>query len=193
MSGVAVSTYRAVIKSYPRQFRDEYGPDLVLLFEDQLRDESSVRVVGRTLLDLVISVPIRHLEAHMTRLSPSIATFGFAIISFASLATAVIVGSNASRVVFGVLIALTSGSVALVAARRSRPLTAERPFSAHWWKFMAGGVGAIALFAAVTTATGELPAGGWVVGMAIVLAAVVTCATGIVLGVAHLVSHTARA
>lgn len=193
MSHPAVAAYRALTRLYPRQLRHQYGADLVLLLEDQLRDESSVRVVGRTVLDLAISVPTCHLEAHMNRPSPSIVTSVLAVLSVASLLTAIVIGSTVSGLALGLLVALSIGSVALVAARRSRPLTAERPLSEHWWKFLAAGVGSVALFAAVTTAIGELPSGGWYFGMAVLFTALATVAAGLVLGVAHLARRGARA
>lgn len=53
----------------------------------------------------------------------------------------------------------------------------------RWWKLLIGGAGLFALVA-VTTATGELPSGGWFVAMFVGLTALVLMATGIVLGVA---------
>ena len=42
---------------------------MVLLLEDQLHDEGAARVVARAVLDLLLTVPTRHLEAHMERSS----------------------------------------------------------------------------------------------------------------------------
>jgi hypothetical protein len=45
-----VGVYRALVRLYPRRFRDEYGPALVLLFARQLREEAAARVWARGLI-----------------------------------------------------------------------------------------------------------------------------------------------
>ena len=44
--------YRLLVRLYPRRFREEYGPDLVGLVADQLRDEPTWRVLARSAVDL---------------------------------------------------------------------------------------------------------------------------------------------
>src|SRR5690349_23887189 len=44
--------YRRLITLYPQPFRDEYADDMVMLFEDMLRDGSSAAVWQRTLRDV---------------------------------------------------------------------------------------------------------------------------------------------
>lgn len=58
----AAGAYRALLHLYPRRFRAEYGPDMALLFANQLRDEAGVCVWARTLVDVAINVPTQHLE-----------------------------------------------------------------------------------------------------------------------------------
>ena len=59
--------YRSLLRVYPRRFRDEYRDDMALLFAEQLRDGPASRVWARSLIDLTITIPARHLEAHMNR------------------------------------------------------------------------------------------------------------------------------
>jgi len=50
----------------------------------------------------------------------------------------------------------------------------------------------LAALIAVTTATGELPEGGWLLAMVTGLTAIVLVAAGIVLGIAHLTTRSQR-
>ena len=183
--------YRQLVRLYPKRFRDEYGPDLVGLVADQLRDEPTWRVLGRSAVDLALTVPTRHLEAHMDRApSPLVPTL------FGALAvSAAIVGVTVGHPV--VLLAclavgVAAGWLGLVAAHRARPLTQPRPMTAHWWRVLAAGAGLLAALIATTTATGELPDGGWLIAMITGLTAVVLLGAGIVLGIAHLASRPDR-
>jgi hypothetical protein len=184
-----VAAYRAAVHLYPRTFRAEYGPDLVQLLEHQLRDEPAARVVGRLVLDLAISLPTRHLEAHMHRPSPTLVTLGFASVTVAAVLVALTIGSNVLWAGAALVVAAVAAMVATTSRRRSRLVTVERAATAQWWKLLIVGPAAIAVFAAVTTATGELPAGGWFIGMVVLLAALVTTGAGIVLGVTQFVQR----
>jgi hypothetical protein len=57
--------------------------------------------------------------------------------------------------------------------------------AAHWWKFLAGGGAVLVGFVVVTTNTGELGDSTWLPAMIVLLGAVVTIATGLVLGAIH--------
>src|SRR5262245_65657055 len=65
--GAALRLYCALQHLYPRSFRREYGPDMVELLRAQLADESNWRVCTRALVDLSLTVPACHVEAHMNR------------------------------------------------------------------------------------------------------------------------------
>jgi hypothetical protein len=58
--------YRAFLRLYPGEFRDEYGRELSLVLADRLRDESSalarVFVWLHALAGLVIEAPVEHLR-----------------------------------------------------------------------------------------------------------------------------------
>ena len=88
-----------------------------------------------------------------------------------------------------IAVGVTAGGLGLLAAHRARPFTEARPTSAHWWKLLAAGAGLLAVLIATTTATGELPVGGWLVAMISGLTALVLIGAGIVLGIVHLAAR----
>ena len=184
-----VRVYRAMFQLYPRRFREEYGADMAWLFEDQLRDEWAGRVWGRALVDLALSVPTQHLEAHVTRPPNPVIPVTFAAVSVAGLVLAIVGGSNLVMFGAGVAIAIVLGALALASWRRNRAITAARPASAHWWKLVAGGVGVLATTAVVVNVTGEVPSGWWMPMMFTFLAAIATTVSGLILGIARLASH----
>jgi hypothetical protein len=69
-----VRAYRAAIRFYPRGFREQYGDDLAQLFANLVSDLGPRRAWSRTLLDLVITLPIHRLETIMgpTRSIPAL-------------------------------------------------------------------------------------------------------------------------
>jgi len=166
-------TYRALLHLYPRRFRREYGDDMVALLEDQLRDEHALRVVGRTALDLVISVPTRHLEARMQRSSSIVL-----VVIFGSIAIAADVFGG----YVGPAIALVMFVCAAVTWRRSRPIEVRQ--DSRWRVVLLCGVGLLATLIVVTKMTGELPDGWWYVAMATMFASFGLIVTGVVLGIA---------
>ena len=183
--------YRRAVRLYPRRFRDDYGPDLVLLVADQLGDEPSWRVVARTAVDLVLTLPTRHLEAHMHRPPSALVPALFGALTLA----AVIVGITVGHPLVLLACLAVGGAAAglgLLAAHRARPLTHPLPASASWWKLLAGGAGLLAGLIVLTSVTGELPDGGWLIAMITGLTALLLIGAGVVLGIAHLASRRAR-
>lgn len=186
-----VATYRLAVRLYPKAFRDEYGDDLVLLLADQLRDERATRVAVRTAVDLLLSVPQRHLESRMSTTRPSTLPTVLGAVALSVLVVAVVVGHPAV-LAGGVIAFLGFGGLALLAAHRDRPLTDPRPWSSRWWLLLTSGLGLLVGLVVVTTAVGELPSGGWFVAMTVGLAAVLLMAGGFVLGIVHLASRERR-
>jgi len=187
----ALGAYRLLIRLYPKRFRDEYGPDVVGLLADQLHDEPTWRVLTRTAVDLALTLPTRHLEAHMARTPAPLvpALFGALALS------AVVVGATVGRplvLLVCIAVGIAAGWLGLTAAHRARPLAEPRATSAHWWKLLAAGAGLLAALIATTTATGELPDGGWLIAMISGLAAVTLLGAGIVLGIIHLAARPHR-
>ncbi len=183
--------YRMLVRLYPRRFREEYGPDLEGLVADQLRDEPTWRVLARSAVDLALTVPTRHLEAHMDRAPTPLVPILFGALAL----SAVIVGATVGHPIVllaCIAVGVGAGWLGMLAAHRARPLTQPRPATAHWWKLLAGGAGLLAALIATTTATGELPDGGWLIAMITGLTAVVLLGAGVVLGIANLAGRIRR-
>ena len=90
--------------------------------------------------------------------------------------------------VLGLGLAVVAGAVARQAWRRSRPVGNTRAVTASWWKFLVAGPCLVAL---VIVGSG-VGVEAWYLGMVVVLAAFVSTATGLVLGLAHLFTHRLR-
>lgn len=178
----------ALFRFYPRAFRDEYGLDMALLFAAQLRDEPAGRVWARGLLDLAITIPTRHLEAHMTLPPNPIVPSGFAAVSVAGLLLSVVGGSSTAMLGIGLAIAIFFGGLAGVAWRRSRPITSQ-PIGAHWWKFAVAGPALLVATLVALNATGEVPDGWWWPMILTFFAAIVATLTGLILGAARVASR----
>jgi peptidoglycan/LPS O-acetylase OafA/YrhL len=187
----ALRAYRQLVRLYPRRFREDYGPDLVVLVADQLRDEPAWRVWSRSVVDLALTVPIRHLEAHMDRSPTNLVPALFGAVALASVIVGVVVG-HPTVLVACIAVGAAAGCLGLLAAHRARPLSEPRRTSAQWWKLTAAGAGLLAALIAVTTATGELPEGGWLLAMITGLTALLLLGAGLVLGIAHLASRPSR-
>ena len=61
--------YRALLRTYPREFREEYADEMVMLFGEQVRDartaSSAMAIVElwtRTILDIVATAPALHIR-----------------------------------------------------------------------------------------------------------------------------------
>ena len=73
----STSVYRALVRLYPRQFRDHYGADLVLHFEDLVHRDGVSRAWCRTTVDLLVTVPRYRLE---TIMNPPRSTTGIVLL-----------------------------------------------------------------------------------------------------------------
>lgn len=191
----AIGAYRALLRLYPRRFRDEYGPDMALLFAEQLRDEPAARVWVRGMVDLAITVPTRHLEARMNRPPTPVVPLLFAAVSLTGVCVAVIGGSSLGMLAVGLSVAAVAAALAATAWRHTRPVAVSRPATAHWWKFLTGGAGVLVAVVLVTTVTGEVDDSMWWPMVITVVGALLLLATGLVLGLARLTgdhAHNAR-
>jgi hypothetical protein len=186
-----VGLYRRSLRLYPRGFREDYGPDLVRLVEDQLTDEPTWRVALRTVVDLALTLPSRHMEAHMNRTPTHLVPTLFAALAIASVVVGLVIGHPLVFLVC-LAVAVVAGCLAVLAASRVRTLTESQPTSAHWWKVLAAGGGLMAALVAITTATGELPDGGWLIAMITGLTAIVLMSIGVMLGIARLATWPTR-
>ena len=190
----SVRVYRGLLRCYPRRFRDEYGADMALLFADQLRDEPARRVWARGLIDLAITIPARHMEAHVDRPpNPSVPIF-YAALSVTGVVVGVVAGSNLGIAAFGLAAAVVAGILAVASWRNMRALTAARPVTARWWQVLGAGVGVLTSTIVVVNVAGEVSSGWWGPMMLALLCGVLMTAVGLILGIAHLMSnrpHTA--
>lgn len=183
--------YAALLRLYPRRFREEYGTDMVLLLREQLRDERAARVIARTAIDLVISLPTRHLEAHVTRPPNAIVSVLFAAVSVAGLVAAAVLGTSRGAVGVALPVAAAAGAIAIVAWRRSQPV-ASAASAGRWWKLLITGVAIMATLIGVTTVTGEVPGDLYWPTMFAGLTGIVLIAAGAILGLARLASNGQR-
>jgi hypothetical protein len=183
----AISIYRMLLRLYPRDFRDEFGPDMALLFTQQLRDESALRVWARGATDLAITVPALHLEIRVTRPSNMATPLAFAALSLACLLLAIVGGSSAGILATSLSLAAASGALSIVAWRHTRTIATTPTLTGHWWKFLAGGAGGLTAIAVATTITGEVTNGLWWPMMIATALGLTTLAAGLVLGIAHLI------
>ena len=182
-----VRSYGALVKLYPRHFRNEYGTDMVLLFREQCSDESAWRVFARVAVDLAITIPSQHLETRMRRTPSPLVPLLYLALSAAGLVVAIAGGTNRAGVVIGLCVALGAGVVGVLAWRRAAPIQ-PKSLAAGWWKFVVAGPCLIAL---VIVAAG-VGVEAWFLGIAIVLAAFVLTAIGIVLAGVHLLHRRSR-
>ena len=182
-----VRVYRSLLRLYPREFRDEYGADMVQLLRDQCSDEPSWQVGARCALDLAITVPTQHMEAHMNRPSTHLVPLLYTAVAAAGLLFAILGGSNIRMVVIGLCIAVAAGTVGAVTWKRSGPIGAKLSTDG-WWKLVLAGP-CIILVLIVAAGFGVE---AWELMMLGILVAFVATATGVLLGVARLAQRHSR-
>jgi hypothetical protein len=185
-----MNPYGLLLRLYPRDFREEYGEDMVQLLRNQLRDENARRVWARTVLDVALTAPSIRLEAHMSRGTSAPVVYGTATV--ASIVLAVVAGTTVGVSVVGLAGVLVFGALAFVAWRRARTLGSSPHADAHWWKYLAiGGVALAAVVVSANLADDEMSEGMWAVFFGGLLFSVGLIAAGLILGVTHAV-HARR-
>lgn len=108
-----MQAYRALVGLYPRQFRHDYGEDMVRHFADMVDDRGRRAAWSRTAIDLIVTVPRYRLESIMNE-SQSTTTMG---VTLAALIVAAAVGVLTGLYLVG-LVALVA-AIGLGVARRS--------------------------------------------------------------------------
>jgi hypothetical protein len=179
--------YRALVRLYPRRFRDEYGSDMVLLIREQCREESAWRVAVRSTVDLAIAIPTQHLEVRMNRAPRSLVPLVYTVVATAGVVSAIVGGTDGTSLAIGLGVAIGAGTLAIVAWRRAAP-TRDTTRTGAWWKFLAVGP---CLIATVIVASGA-GVNAWFLGVITVLVAFALFAIGLVLGLAHLWNRRVR-
>lgn len=166
------AAYRALLRLYPKSFRDDYGADMSQLFGDRVRDRGR-RAWLEAGPDLVRTVPVRRMEAVMSRLSSGARLASLAVLVLAAVVVSVGVGAGAAPLLF--IVALVAAAVAVV--RQSRlvvPLGARAPLwpavTQAWWAPLAALLGAAMLLFAVGTVFEAHNWGGRIFGSAVMFA-----------------------
>ena len=181
---MAVRIYSALVGLYPRQFRDDYGADMVQLFGDQCLDEPAWRVCGRAAVDLAITIPTQQLEARMNRIPNQVVPVFYAAVAATGALAALVGGTSIAMLIVGTCIAVAAGAMAAAAWRRTRPLHG-RIATAGWWKFVVAGP---CIVVAVIVAAG-VGVDAWFLGVLSVFAAFVLTGIGLLLGLARLANR----
>jgi hypothetical protein len=174
-----VAVYRVLQRLYPRRFRDVYGDDMVSLLRDQLQDERAWGVCGRALVDLAVTVPVRHLEVHMP------ASRTPALVLLASLVAAAAAFAFVDGLL-GVIVAALGAVVAMLIWRRERPARPQRDLAGRWWTLLVCGAVLLAIVIGATTAVGELSEPAWAGAALALLVGVTMLGAGVVLGFVRL-------
>jgi hypothetical protein len=98
--------YRALVRLYPKDFRQHYGDDLVQNFVDLLGRDGASRTWPRVTIDLVLTVPRYRLEIVMNqRQSTATLYVAFAVLAGAGIIS-MLVGFYAGAVLLGVAVTL---------------------------------------------------------------------------------------
>lgn len=179
----ATGIYSALLRLYPRRFRDEYGIDMALLFAQQLHDQSTGRVVARCVIDLAITIPTQHLEAHMNHVHRLTVPVAFGAVSISGLALAFIGGSNLAMLSLAVFV--VAGAVSVASWRRYRAISPGRSTTGRWWQILLAGVTLLATTIVTVNITGEVSEVWWLPMMLALLIGIVTTAAGLILGAIH--------
>ena len=187
-----LALYRRLTTCYPRTFRLEYGEDLTATFELQLREHGPSRCWLRTLQDLVITVPIQHLESRMkhptsSHITSSHITTMCLALAIAGTLAAIVTGSLYA-VIF-LLVALLAVAIAAMSRKATKPALALED-SAKWKKFLAAGTALLAIIIVLLNVppnnTQELSAWAWSLMAGSMLLSFTLIGAGVVLGVARL-------
>ena len=176
--------YGALVALYPHEFRDEYGADMVQLARDACRDDPTWRVAGRVLVDLAVSIPTQHLEAHVHRSPSHLIPLIYTAVAGAGIVLALAGGSNVALLFAGLVVAAVAGALAVIAWRRAAPIGGSVQ-TTHWWKLVAAGpviIGGVIVAA-------ELGVEAWFVGMLAVFLALILCGVGLLLGLVRLTTR----
>ena len=188
----SVGIYRELLLVYPRSFRDKYRDDMALVFADQLRDDPTGRVWARGVVDLAITIPARHLEAHMNRPPNPTVPLVYGALSVTGVVFAIVGGSSIGIAAIALALAVVAGYFAVASWRTTRAVTEARPAAARWWQVLLGGVGVLTTTIVAVNIIGEVPDAWWLPMMITLLAGIMTTATGLILGITHLATHRPR-
>jgi hypothetical protein len=184
----SVRTYQRLLWLYPKQFRDEYGDDMVFVFEEMLRDLPAPRVWGRTLRDATSSIVTQRLETLMSKQS-MVRPLGFAAAAVAILIAISATGINNMAVfLFSVGVAAAACVAALIYWQANRAyVEPSDELHRYWLRPLAAGA---VLIGAVNVGSGLDIEAPWLLLFSSIILGIVLVAVGAVLGVWHAVERT---
>lgn len=183
-----VRAYGALIKLYPRRFRDEHGADMIQLIREASDDETTARLCWLIVADLTLSIPTQHLETHVHRTPTHLVPLLYTATAGAGVVLALAGGTNIALLVIGALIAVTAGIASVVTWRRAAPIGGLIE-TRHWWKFVVAGP---VLVAAVIIGA-SLGIEAWEVGVLTVFLGFILTGTGLLLGLVRLTTRPSHA
>lgn len=163
------STYRALVRLYPRDFRSDYGADLDQLFADLVDRDGAAAAWRRTVVDLAATLPRYRLETFMSsrRSTAALVAVIAALVVGAVVTFAVGFGPAAA-----VLLLLAVGIAAAERSQLARSLRpADRDHRHRLWIASA----ALALVAIAVLVVGMVDLGGeehWPAGRLVIYNAV---------------------
>jgi len=177
---------------YPSAFRANYGADLLTLFAQQIEDEAPARVWARTFRDLLVSVPIQRLEAHMSRPSTHLLPILSGVVAGAAALLAVAVGTGPAMPVFLVL-ALLGAAITVWSWQAYQPVRADNAAGGSWWKVLLAGpaLGALTFAAIAVPWPNAIDLGEnayWLIVIAF-MTSMTLAAAGLLLGIAAVVGR----
>lgn len=170
--------YGLLLRLYPRPFREAYGEPMAQLFADQMSDGRRWRVWGRTVGDLVRTVPVERLEAAMSgfrRLPTVSAVLAVVIAGFVMVVVGVDgLGPVEVPVFILVLVALAALAVRYLRVLAQLPIGARAPFRhavvQAWWAPVAALLGVATFLFGVGTIFEANNLGGRIVGSSALMA-----------------------
>lgn len=134
--------YRSLTLLYPAGFRREYADEMAGVFADDVRERGALRAWARTLLDIVLSVPVQHMEAAVTQ--PSAIRAARVALGLSVLLVLAVIAQG-RYVAVGVPVALVLAATALLYLRSQLPYReAVRSAGSGWWRLAAAGAGLLA-------------------------------------------------
>ena len=166
--------YRALLRLYPRSFRDSYAGPMAQLFGDRLRDVGA-RAWLRTVPDLLRTVPDERIQAAMTSLSSGARVAALAFVVLGGAVVAVGVGRGAVAIVAIAVLAITVAAVVVnqrrsLAAIRGEHAPLRKAVVQAWWAPVAGALGALTLVSGIGTIFEANNLGGRIVGSTLLIA-----------------------